>query len=337
LLKSKRFWLGIIIMVVCLALAFNGIQFSDLLASFAQMNWTWLPILIAVFLVSYSGRAFRWQALFAPYKPRWLRVFGTLSIGYFLSNITPARLGDLVRPYLLGTLEKIPVARAYSTLVIERALDGLTVVVLLLLLLPFIPHLDQQYVDAGIFLGITGVVLFVVLAIISLRPDLGVNFLRKLASPFKFLDREGLWHFIGNLIDGFSVVRSPRPIALAGFWSLEVWLVASLLAWLTMFSLGINNLPFTAGILIQVATGLAVTFAASPGQLGVFHLVARYVLTTLYGVPPSQALAYAFILHGISYLMLTLLGLISMWREGLDLAKIQEMSGQNSSVKTTAE
>lgn len=330
MLKSKRFWLGIIIMVVCLVLAFNGIQFGDLLASFAQMNWAWLPILVAVFLVSYAGRAFRWQALFAPYKPGWWRVFGTLSIGYFLSNITPARLGDLVRPYLLGTLEKIPVARAYSTLVIERALDGLTVVLLLLLLLPFIPHLDQQYVNAGIVLGVTGVGLFVVLAIISLRPELGVNFLRKLASPFKFLDREGLWQFIGNLIDGFSVVRSPRPIALAGFWSLEVWLVASFLAWLTMFSLGINNLPFTAGILIQVATGLAVTFAASPGQLGVFHLVAKYVLITLYNVPPAQALAYAFILHGISYLMLTLLGLISMWREGLDLAKIQEMSKQDS-------
>lgn len=315
-------------MVVCLALAFKDIQFGDFIAAFGQIKWAWLPVLIVTFLVSYVGRAFRWQALFDPYKPSWIRVFGTLSIGYFLSNITPARLGDLVRPFLLGTLEKIPVARAYSTVVIERALDGLTVVLLLVLLLPFIPNLDPQYMNAGLGIGITGIVLLLVLAVISLRPDLGVNFLRKLASPFKFLDREGLWKFIGNLIGGFSVIRSPRPFLTAGFWSLEVWLIASLLAWLTMFSLGIDNLPFTAGVLIQVATALVVTFAASPGQLGVFHLVAKYILVELYHVPPSQALAYAFVLHGISYLMLTLLGLISMWREGLDLAKIQDMSGQ---------
>lgn len=334
MLKSKRFWIGLVITVVCLVLAFQGIQFDKLLESFGNFNWWWLPLLIAVFMVSYIGRVFRWQALFDPYKPRWLQVFATLNVGYLLSNITPARLGDFARAYLLGTIEKIPVARALSTVVVERALDGITVVVLLLALLPFIPNMPPEWVTSGIVLGAIGITALVVLAVISLQRERGVTFLRKLAAPFKFLDREGLWHFVANLIDGFAVLRKPRPLSKAIFWSLEVWLFASLLAWLTMLSLGIQ-LPFAAGVLIQVATALAVTVAPSPGQLGVFHLITVSVLS-LYGVDRNQALAYAFVLHGLTYLMLMLMGVLSIWRLGLDLAKIQDISAQNRAVNDSA-
>lgn len=334
LLKSKRFWIGLVITIVSLALAFRGIQLDKLAESFGKFTWWWLPILVLTFLVSYVGRAFRWQALFDPYKPRWSQVFATLNIGYFLSNITPARLGDVARAYLLGTIEKIPVARVLSTVVVERSLDGLTVVLLLLALLPFIPNVPSEWVNSGLILGAIGIGLLVVLAVISLQRERGVAFLRRLASPIKFLNREGLWKFIGNLIDGFAIIRSPRALFKAGFWSLEVWLVASLLAWLTMFSLGIN-LPFTAGVLIQVAAALAVTVAPSPGQLGVFHLITVSVLQ-LYGIDPNQALAYAFVLHAISYLLLMLLGVGSAWREGLDLSKLQNMSAENRAVDETA-
>jgi uncharacterized protein (TIRG00374 family) len=334
LLKTKRFWIGLVITVACLALAFQGIQLDKLAESFSNFSWVWLPVLIATFMISYVGRAFRWQVLFYPYHPRWTRVFATLNIGYFLSNITPARIGDLARAYLIGTIEKIPVARALSTVVVERALDGLTVVFFLLLLLPFIPNLPSEWVTSGLVLGVIGLSLLVGLAVVSLQRERGVTFLRKLASPFKFLDREGLWRFVENLIDGFSVLRVPRPLLLAIFWSLEVWFMASVLAWLTMISMGIY-LPLAAGVLVQVAAALAVTVAPSPGQLGVFHLIAVSVLA-LYGVDRNQALAYAFVLHGLTYSLLMILGVLSAWREGLDLTKIQNISAQNQAVDEQA-
>jgi hypothetical protein len=95
-----------------------------------------------------------------------------------------------------------------------------------------------------------------------------------------------------------------------------------------MFAMGMQ-LPFLAGLMIQVITALAVTVAPSPGQLGVFHLTAVHVLTRLFGSDPNQALAYAFVLHGLSYLMLMALGLLGAWREGLNLAEIQNISAQN--------
>lgn len=328
MLKSKRFWIGLAITVVSLVLAFQGIQLDKLAEAFGKFDWWWLPILVLTFFASYVGRAFRWQALFDPYKPRWSQVFATLNIGYFLSNITPARLGDFVRPYLLGTIEKIPVARALSTVVVERALDGLTVVVLLLALLPFIPNVPTEWVIGGLVLGAIGMGALIGLAIISMQRERGVTFLRKLASPFKFLDRDGLWRFVGNLIDGFAVLRSPRPLLRAGVWSLSIWFGASLFAWFAMFAMDIH-LPFTAGMLVQVAAALAVTVAPSPGQFGVFHAITRYTLSELYHIDPTQALAYAFVLHGITYIILMVLGISSAWREGFDLAKIQNINAQS--------
>lgn len=336
MLKSKRFWIGLILTIVTLVLAFQGIQFDKLLASLAQFNWWWLPVLIGVFMISYVGRAFRWQALFFPYHPRWSRTFDALNIGYLLSNVTPARIGDFARAYLLGTLEKIPVARALSTVVVERTLDGLTVVLFLVLMLPMTPNVPQDYVRAGLTLGVIGLALLIALAVISYQQARGVAFLKRLAAPFPFLQREGLWRFIEHLIAGFAVIRTPRPLLKAIAWSIEIWFFASVLAWLVMLAMGLQ-LPLIAGFWVQVATALVVTVAASPGQLGVFHLAAVFILTTIFGADKNLALAYAFVIHGISYLMLMLLGIISTARQGIDLAKIQDISAQNAAVDRTAE
>lgn len=334
--KTKRFWIGVIITVVSLVLAFQGIQLNELWDAFAQLNPLWLPILSLAFLASYAGRVFRWQTLFYPYRVHWMRVLSTLSVGYFLSNITPLRIGDFVRAYLIGRLEQIPVAHALSTVIVERTLDGLTVVLLLVMMLPVVPNLPQEVRSGGMVLGITGLALLVAVALLSFNRERGIALLKRLASPFPFLRRDSLWNFIGNLIQGFSVVREPRPLIGAILWSLQIWVFAIIFTWITLFAIGIH-VPVTAAVLVQVMTALAVTVAPSAGQLGVFHLTALFALNTLFGVNREQALAFAFVLHGVTYLWLTGLGIFFAWRDGLDLARLQDVGmGGAGMAKATA-
>lgn len=322
--KTKRFWIGVIITVVSLVLAFQGIQLNELWDAFGQLNPLWLPILSLAFLASYAGRVFRWQTLFYPYRVRWVRVLSTLSVGYFLSNITPLRIGDFVRAYLIGRLEQIPVAHALSTVVVERTLDGLTVVLLLIMMLPIVPNLPPEARSGGMVLGVAGLGLLIAVALLSFQRERGIALLKRLASPFPFLQRESLWDFIGNLIQGFSVVREPRPLISAILWSFQVWVFAVIFTWVTLYAMGIS-VPIPAAVLVQVLTALAVTVAPSAGQLGVFHLTALFTLNTLFGVNREQALAFAFVLHGVTYLWLTGLGIFFAWRDGLDLARLQDV------------
>lgn len=327
LLKTKRFWIGLVIIAVTLYIAFQGIQLGEVLNALERLDPLFIPPAIVLFWLSYGSRVFRWQLLFTPYKLRWSKVLSTLSIGYFLSNITPLRVGDVVRAYLIANIERVPVARALSSVVIERTSDGLSVVLMLVALLPIIPNIPPQARSGGIVFGVVGIGAMVAFALISLQREKGIGFLKRWTSRVGFLQRESIWRSLENLIDGFSVLHSPRPVFGLIAWSISVWFVSALLNWLAMRSIGLQ-LGLEAGLLVSVVTSLAVTVAPTPGQLGVFHLAAQSALTTVYGVDKAEALAFAFIIHAYVYVWLMVLGTFFIWREGLSFGKIRAVESQ---------
>ncbi len=327
--RTKRFWIGLLIIAITLYLAFQGIQIGQVVNAVARFNVLFLPPALILFWLSYGSRVFRWQLLFTPYKLRWRKVLSTLCIGYFLSNITPLRVGDLVRAYLIANIERVPVARALSSVVIERVSDGLTVVLLLVALLPVIPNIPSEARSAGAILGLVGLGAMLVFALISLQRERGIGLLKRLTARIHFLQRDSIWHALENLIDGFAVLHSARPVFGLFIWSILVWFFSGVLNWVAMLSIGLQ-LGLDAGLLVSVVTALAVTAAPTPGQLGVFHLAAQFALTTVYGVPKADALAFAFLIHAYVYVWLMILGTYYIWREGLSYGKLQ-------AVETSAE
>jgi hypothetical protein len=72
--KSFRFWIGIIVSLVCLYFAFQGIQFDKLLEALRGIEYVWLILASLLFAISYSGRVFRWRLLFSPLVLRLARL-----------------------------------------------------------------------------------------------------------------------------------------------------------------------------------------------------------------------------------------------------------------------
>jgi hypothetical protein len=333
MIKSWRFWIGLVISVVCLVLAFQGIQLDKLWDALVGMNYAWLAIGILIWLISYVGRVYRWQLLFAPQKLRWLKVFDALSIGYFLSNILPGRVGDLVRAFLIGQMEGVSKARSLSTVVVERLMDGLTVVFFFGLTGFFVPTIPNEARQGALGVAAMGVVGIAGLLFLTFQKELGMRWLHRLASPFPFLQRPGLWHALESLIDGFAVLRSPRPVFGVIVWSLYAWITGGLVYWVVMFATGLTDpagvaLPLSAAFLVMTVTSLVVVVPSSPGYLGVFHATAVFVLTTIYGVDKTTALSYAVVVHGTSYLWLMILGVFSISREGLSYQGLQAIEEQ---------
>lgn len=331
MLKTKRFWVGLAIIAITLYFAFQGIQIAEVIKALERTNPLFLPPALLLFWLSYGSRVFRWQLLFTPYRLRWGKVLSTLSIGYFLSNITPLRVGDVVRAYLISSIERVPLARALSSVVIERTSDGLTVVLMLIVLLPIIPNIPLQARTGGVAFGVIGLGAMLAFALISLQRERGMRFLKRLTARANFLQRDSIWHSLENVIDGFAVLHSPRPLFGLIAWSISVWFVAAALNWLAMRSIGLE-LGFDAALLVSVVTSLAVTAAPTPGQLGVFHFAAQFALTTVYGVPRADALAFAFLIHAYVYIWLTVLGTLFIWREGLSYGKLQAVESRVESV-----
>jgi uncharacterized protein (TIRG00374 family) len=316
--------------VICLYLAFQGIQLDKVGAALSQVNLLWFIPSVICFGISYSARVFRWQLLFYPLSTRWNKVLSFLSIGYFLSNILPARIGDVVRAVLLARSEDIPIARSLSTVVVERVGDALTVVLLLVVLIPLIPSIPSEAREAGVGVGLTCLAIIILLIVISLQKERGMRLLRRIAAPFPFLQREGIWHALDSLIEGFAVLHSGRPIVGVVVLSLVVWLFGAVLNWIVMLAMGLQ-LPFTAAALVIVMTALVVIVPSSPGYIGVYHFVTQLTLNTVFGVDKSVGLTYAVLIHAYVYIWLMVLGTFFIWREGLTYQKLQAVE---SSAKT---
>ncbi len=326
------------ISAICLYLAFQGIRLEQIANAMQGMNYLWLVPASVVFLSSYAGRVLRWQLLFSPQKMRLANIFHTLNIGYFLSNILPARAGDWVRAYLIGDIEGVSKARALSTVVIERMSDGLTVVLLLAITALFVPNIPAVARQGAIGVAGTGVAAILFLLLLSFQKERGLRILHRLAAPLPFLQRAGLWRAVESLIDGFAVLRSLRPILGVAAWSLFAWTVGGSLYWIVMRAMGMP-LPYDAAILVMTVTSLGVVVPSSPGYLGVFHLLARLTLTSVYNVDESSAISYAIVIHAFTYLWLTALGVFSIWHEGLNYQRLQTMQMQPTEmgVETTVE
>ncbi len=325
MLKSWRFWVGLAISAICLYFAFQGIQWDKIGAALAGMDYIWFIPALFFFAISYSGRVFRWRLLFSPDRPKWWNVFHTLNIGYLLSNFLPARLGDFVRAYLIGDIEGVSKARALSTVVVERLLDGLTVVLVLAVTALFVPSIPAEAQQGAVAVAIVGIAALAFLLLLAFQKERGLALLHRLASPFSFLQRPSLWGALESLIDGFAVIRSPRPILGACGWSLDAWIFGGLMYWAVMQAMHLE-LPLSAAFLVMTVTSLVVVVPSSPGYIGVFHVFARQTLTSVFAIDSNAALSYAIVIHAFTYLLLILMGVYSIWHEGLTYQRLQSYS-----------
>lgn len=327
MLKSWRFWIGIAISVVCLYFAFQGIRLDQVADAVRGMDAIWLLPAIALFGVSYSGRVFRWQLLFSPQKMRRVSIFHALNIGYFLSNLLPARLGDFIRAYLIGDIEHVSKARALSTVVVERLSDGLTVVLLLALTALFVPNIPAEARQGAAGVAIVGIGGLAFLLTLSFQKERGLALLKRLTAPIPFLRSDKIWGPVEALVDGFAVLRSPRPLLGVGLWSLFAWLLGGLMFWVVMQAMHLN-LPVPAAFLVMTVTSLVVVVPSSPGYIGVFHAAAVLTLTSVYSIAKSDALGYAVVMHAFSYVWLIVLGVYSIWHEGLSYERLQMIQAE---------
>src|SRR5215471_13998214 len=108
-----------------------GFAWTEFEATFVQVRWSWLLLSIPVILLTYVGRALRWSVMVRPLKekPSFWQILDATCIG-FTAIVFFGRVGELVRPYLIATREKVPFPSQVGAWLLERILDLLMVLVI---------------------------------------------------------------------------------------------------------------------------------------------------------------------------------------------------------------
>ena len=327
-MRNRRFWLGLAVSLVALYIAFRGIDFNQLWSALTQANYLALVPALMVIFIAQLARAHRWGLLFYPdVSPPLDRTFSALSIGYLVNTILPARIGDIVRAVLLGGRQGPKVAQALSTIVIERALDVFAIVTMLVLVLPFVsltPLLQRS--------ATTVVIVFLVLigalwAIVWQRQR-AMTYFAWGVGRIPRINGDVWTNRVEGLIDGLQILHAPRQLFVVGVWSLVIWGVGgAFYNYLVMRAFGLQDFfgslggALVAATFVQVVVALGATVPSSPGYVGVYHAGVVLALGA-FGVPHTEALAYALVAHAANFGLLILIGAFYLWREGLNLGQL---------------
>jgi len=275
---------------------------------------------VAVFFCGIWLRSIRWRVLLRPAlraehmeAPSTRRLFEVLVVGLTVNNVLPARLGELARAYLLWHRERIEPGATIATIVLERVLDGLTLLVfagLAALVVPFPAELQRAaWLTAGVFLAATaGLVVF--LAWPTPFVALAMRVFRLLPERFAHLGER----LVLTFVDGLAVLRDGRSLAAVLALSLSAWLAEA-----TMYFVIMLGFPFPArpeaALLGAAAANIGTMIPSSPGYVGTFDLPLQLVLTGVFGVSIAEATSYTLVLHAALVLPVVLLGAFFIWQD----------------------
>jgi len=325
-----------LVTVSFLYLAFRGTDFARLVELMEGANYWWVCLTVALLITSHLLRSWRWRYLLEPIRSGigMRNLFSGVMIGYFMNNLLP-RAGELVRPYSLAKLESLPKSAVFGTIVVERIMDTITFLVLLLVL-PIVyngplresfPWLERTgMITAAVTVGLLGFFIMLVF-----RRDLADRLLGTTVHFFPERIGKKLDRIMHSFLDGFLFVKRPANFLRILILSCLVWLLYMLMLYAAFWAFDLQNLlGFRAALVLLTISSIG--FAVpTPGGTGAYHFFASQTLVKLFSIPDAVAISYATVTHAATYIGVTVVGLYYLLHDHIKVsdavAKPEEQSG----------
>lgn len=320
---------------VCLALALGGVDLDVALEALAGFEvWMLVPMALC-YLCAHALRALRLQTLLRGEgrAPAYARVFSINTVGFLAINVMPLRLGEAVRPYLLWEREGVPLGRALAAILLERLLDLLMLLVMLLGLgfvvdLPtgglMVEGIDlvsagQRAVGFAVLVGVVGG------GAVVLAGEPALTLIRRLPMGVRVAQ------LAERFIEGLSALAR-RPVRLLGLLAVSVCIWALTLGGVMSVMAGFAGIPvsLSAAWVTWTATITGMTLIPTPGFFGAYELFCSRALW-LFDVNVDIARAFAILLHLGQLGFTVLIGSVFLVVEGLSLRDLVRPADANES------
>ena len=277
-----------------------------------DVNYFWIVVSLLLGLLSHLSRTIRWNLLIEPLgrKPRLMNTFLAVMVGY-LMNLALPRMGEISRCGVIARYEKISFTKLVGTVVTERLIDVLMLLILLVIVVltqfgqvleflnnnPEVNEKLQKVIYSPVLIG--GLLLFLAVLWLSRHKIRESSLMKKVMG------------FVGQFVEGFRSIGKMKRKGSFIFHSVFIWLLYYLMMYLIFFSFGFtSHLGPLAGLTVFVLGSFGMV-APVQGGIGAWHFMVIEGLA-LYGVDRADGKVFALLAHGTSTVMLIVLGLIGM-------------------------
>jgi glycosyltransferase 2 family protein len=309
------------ISAVLLFLLIRSVDSTSLGIALGEADWRLIVPAIVLYFVGAWLRAVRWGLLLPEFHVPSRTLFGALVVGFTVNNLLPIRMGEVARAYLLARWRRIPYGASIASLVVERVLDGLSLALLLLLGLRFVPTAPGYLVLASVLIAAAFVGGAVVLALAAWRASIIVAITDRLTRPLPARLRALAMRLAESFARSLSLLRGHGRFARVVGLSLVAWCVELSLFLVLMPSFGIPLNPALA-LLVGSAANFATLVPSSPGYVGTFDGALITVLRDTAGIAAAPATAYAIVVHATLFLPVVVLGTLVLWRSHMTFDQI---------------
>ena len=302
---NLRNLLPIFIGVFCIYYSFKDISFSEFKEYFTKINYLWVFVGIFLGALSHISRSYRWKFLIEPlgYKLGFINSILTVFSAYLI-NYTVPRAGDIARGTFISKYENIPFEKAIGTIVAERAVDVLCILIIILIgLIKEFDKISNKLIDFVEESDFSTVILSVLITVIVTAT---VYFVIK---RFKFYKK--IKSFLSGLIDGITIIFKMKNRNQFIFHSIFIWLMYVLMFYFTSKAfVDLNQVTFFQ--LTISFTLAALSIMLSNGGIGIYPLAVEESLGW-YGVQSATGLAFGWVMWLSQTLMVVIFGGLSLF------------------------
>ena len=307
----------------------------------ARPDFLVLALLVTAF--TYVLRSLRWQYLLAPIgRTRFANAFRTTVIGFAASFLLPARAGEVIRPYLLARKERLSATAAFATIILERLLDLITVLLLFGVFVAVVegagvsgdPTAFARVKVGGQLAAVAALAVLVGLFMLAGHPERMGRWALRVERVLPARLARAVARFVESFAQGLAIMRQPGRLLVALAWSFPIWLSITAGIWLTSLAFHIT-FPFAGTFLVTLVLVVGVAMP-TPGAIGGFHAAYQIAVQTFFGAPDDRAVGAAIVLHALSFLPVTVAGIIFMAREGMTLGRARSLAAEAEEDDSTA-
>jgi len=320
--KKLYLFLGIFLSIFLLYLVFGRINYREFWQTLKGAKLNFLGVSLMLLFIHTGLRAWRWKILLKPVKEtRFSSLLGTFFIGFMANNFLPARMGDVIRGYLIGKMENFSKTSSFAVLIAEKFLDGFTILSSFAVLAFTLRKLEthRAFYKTLLFSGYFSLILFLLTLLAFLLIKYAPEKFMKLTKPSGWSEKAKAHLFaFRDGLKWFDQVRYLVPSLILSYLS---WLSYALGIHWTAMALSVNT-PFIASFLGMIAICVVTTLPFTPGYIGTYHAALSYSLL-LYNVSMEEAAAVSLVFHALFFSFTTFTGLFYLWHYHLSFSSLK--------------
>ena len=291
-----------------LYIIYDDFNFSQIWTSLKEMNMFWFSVTTFFIILSHVIRGLRWKLALAPLglHPESSVSINSIFVSYAANLVVP-RFGEVSRCVILEQYNRIPFAQSLGTLVTERLIDTLVVILMTTIAVALQWHVFIEFINkVGIATPGDDIVGWVIIALSAAAI---------VAMLYLFMRKMAIWKkirsFITRFSDGLLSITKMKNGWLFILETLGIWFCYFMQFYLCFFYFPFTeNLSFLAGLLLFVAGSIAVV-VPTPNGAGPWHFAVISIMT-LYGVSETDASVFALIVHSTQTLIVAILGIYAL-------------------------